>query len=329
MLLRLLLFFNMLVFGNPFRIASWYVSENKYIIPTKFPPQKINWDIYTHIRSGDPFIFPNGTAICDKQDKVTPIIIREAHKHQAMVLWGAGIGHMHELLTDPQKKYIRENYLNSIQNAVEECNIDGIEIDYEWQDTNWGKLGIVTPQQSLQFTQFLADIKTALGANKIVAADVSIWGIGHGNYILGFLPWINVKMLNEGAFDYINTMSYHWNQAGNILAWEKDALFIDLWGIDRKRVNLGIPYYSRRGKEEPAWNTLSTFCPNIDPNLNICNGTIFIGKKMNQKIGEYVRNEGFGGVFPWAANYDSTNVNNSLIIWLNDGLEEDLIVSSP
>ena len=233
MLFRLILFFNMLVFVSTFRIASWYVPQNKYVIPTNFPPQQINWDIYTHIHSGDPFVFPNGTPICDKEDKVTPLVIREAHKHDTLVLWGGGIKNIHEILADPQKKYIQQNYLNSIADAAKECNIDGIEIDYEWQDTKWGKLGIVTPQQSLQYTQFLADIKKALGPHKVVSADVSIWGIGRGNYILGFLPWINVKMLNDGAFDFINTMSYHWNQAGSILAWKKDALFIDLWGCKK------------------------------------------------------------------------------------------------
>ena len=96
--------------------------------------------------------------------------------------------------------------------------------------------------QSTHYSEFLADIKKSIGSNKLVAADISIWGLD--DWILGLLPWINVTMLNNGDFDYINTMSYHWSRFGNLWAWKKDAFFIDLWGINRSRVNLGIPYFS-------------------------------------------------------------------------------------
>jgi len=120
-------------------------------------------------------------------------------------------------------------------------------------------------------------------------------------------------------------MSYHWNREGNIWAWKKDGWFIDKWGIDRKRVNIGIPYFSKnwsKGKlaGEPIWKTLSTLCPNIAPDQNVCHNIPFIGKEMNKKLGQWVKEQGFGGVFPWAANYDTLQFNNSLIPWLIEGL---------
>ena len=33
-------------------------------------------------------------------------------------------------------------------------------------------------------------------------------GIGQGSYMLKLEPWVNVTMLNAGAIDFINTMSY-------------------------------------------------------------------------------------------------------------------------
>ena len=46
-----------------------------------------------------------------------------------------------------------------------------------------------------------------------------------------------------------------------------DLFFIDLWGIDRSRVNIGIPYFSTefwlQKSEEPSWNGLSEKCPNM------------------------------------------------------------------
>ena len=43
-------------------------------------------------------------------------------------------------------------------------------------------------------------------------------------------------------------------------------------------------------------------------------------KNMNLELGKWIASEGFGGVFPWAANYDSIEYNNSLVEWLYRGL---------
>ncbi len=66
--------------------------------------------------------------------------------------------------------------------------------------------------------------------------------------------------------------------------------------------------------------TLSALCPNAAPEQHICRGIAYCGKAMNEAIGRAVREEGFRGVFPWAANYDSVEHNNSLARWLRTGL---------
>ena len=58
---------------------------------------------------------------------------------------------------------------------------------------------------------------------------------------------------------------------------------------------------------------------------NNCSGTNFVGKLMNQKIGELVVDAGIGGVFPWMLSYDTTGtmsgcVDDSLFQWLKKGL---------
>jgi len=308
------------------RVVGWYVT-NSHTIDHAFPPEKIPWHIYTHIRTGLPYVYPNGTAICDKGDIVTPRVVELAHQHGVKVQWGLG-ANIHDLLWNPEKADVWANYVNSIATAAEECSIDGIGVDYEWQDTTLGKIGIVLPKQSTKYTHFLADIKRTLGPNKIVSADISIWGVGAGNYLLGIEPWINVSMLNRGEIDFVNTMSYHWNKNGDLWSWKKDIFFTGtVWGMDRRRVNIGLPYFSmNRTKDfriynEPTWGALSPHCPNIDPTKNICNKVVFVGKRMNREIGALIKREGFGGAFPWAANYDSLQHNNSLVNYLASGLE--------
>ena len=66
--------------------------------------------------------------------------------------------------------------------------------------------------------------------------------------------------------------------------------------------------------------TLSALCPNAPPEQHLCREIAYCGKAMNEAIGRAVREEGFRGVFPWAANYDSVEHNNSLAHWLRKGL---------
>ena len=105
-----------------------------------------------------------------------------------------------------------------------------------------------------------------------------------------------------------------------------DFIITKLWKMDPKRVNIGIPYFSmNRTKNykiynEPIWRSLSQKCPNINPNLNVCDGITFVGKKMNEDLGILIKKNGFGGAFPWAGNYDSVQYNNSLVKWLGKGL---------
>ena len=175
-------------------------------------------------------------------------------------------------------------------------------------------MGIIPPHMSTKYSLFLTELKRRLGPNKLVGADISLWGLGKGEYILAFWPWINATILNQGGFDYINTMSYHWSRFGSLWAWKKDGFFIDQWGIDKKRVRIGLPYYS-----SSMWKKKRCLqsCPNITYNQTICNGKVFVSQKMNYELGRWILKEGFGGAFPWAADYD---LNYNLIPWLVKGL---------
>ena len=317
------LLFSLLSLADATRVVGWWVGD---IHNPTFPLEKVPWESYTHIRFGDPSSHPNGTVYCNKTDHLLQKVLKLAHSHDVKVQWGCGIQNIHDVLWTPEKTYLRDNYIHTIGVAVHECGVDGIELDYEFQDSKYMKLGIVTPAESTHYSTLLADIKKAIGPDKIVSADVSIWGIAPGNYVLGLLPWVNATMLNRGDFDFINTMSYHWNKKGNLWPWKKDTWFIDKWGIDRNRVNIGIPYFStNRTKDfkvynEPTWGGLSPLCPNIHPSLNTCDGAVFVGKEMNERIGKWIKKEGLGGAFPWTLNYDSIQFNNSLVSWLTKGM---------
>ena len=144
-------------------------------------------------------------AFCNKTDYQFQNVLDLAHRHNVKVQWGPNVN-VGDILWNSSMKYKRENYMNSIGTAVHECGVDGIEVDYEFQNGKYWKLGIISPKRATHYSHFLADIKKSIGPNKLVSADVSIWGFAPGNYFLGFLPWINATMLNRGDFDFINTI---------------------------------------------------------------------------------------------------------------------------
>ena len=268
---------------------------------------------YTHVRYDSPLVSPNGTVSC-----VPDPFVSTLHAHNMHVLWGGGL-HLNASIIMTDNNYKR-TYLQTIGQAMDACDIDGIEFDYEFNNNFWSKLGIVTPAYSTAYSEFLWQVKQATNKNKTVGADISIWGLAKGNYILGVLPWVNATYLNSGKIDYVNTMSYHWDVHGDIAAWEKDLFFlITVWTFRPERIHLGVPFYSRNGTQEPSWRTLSVLCPNVEPTVNDCMGVPFVGKQMQQHIGALARKHMLGGLFPWCASFDSTNVSNALIPWLVRG----------
>ena len=309
----------MIHYGGSFRIVGWYNGDLDTI-------HRVNFSKYTHIVTGSPTLFQNGTVECNKNDTLTQTIVKIAHRNNVKVQWRSAAIYK---FNDNNISFFLDNYANSIKKAILDCNMDGLELDYEWGNTFMGKLGIITPLMAEQYTEYIIRLKQNIGKDKILSIDVGTWQpcLDYNcGYIFGILPWINVTKFNNGAFDFINTMSYHWNKEGKIYNWVWDYYFFsNIWGFNMSKVNLGIPYFSMNldGYKilgEPSWNSLSKSCPNSSPQNNTCKNITYVGKQMNYDIGRFSKSMRIGGVFPWTLNYDSFENNNSLIDWLIKGI---------
>lgn len=305
-------------------VVGWYVDgQTPYL-----DPKDLAWDKYTHFVVGAPAVSEKGVATCNHSDTTTTFVnISQARNHTSRIVWRSGIPpkNVWLLLTDSLWSEYKKNYLSSIGSAVAECGVDGIEFDYECPPTPLGRLGIVSDLEATQYTQFLADVRTAMGKDKQISCDMGVWGVTRGSYPLMFKPWVNVSMVNVGAIDYVNTMSYHYPAlADEVFPWEKDVYVLHtLWGLSKERINIGLAWYFHNGTDrEPLWSQLSSLCPNIEPNATHCAGVHIISKDDNYEVGQLVKSAGFRGVFPWAANFDSLEFNNSLIDWLHRGLTD-------
>ena len=271
-------------------IEGWYVNNNSGL--NNFP-----WEYYTHIHNYEPVVDENGFAHCDKNNTDMINLIDIAHKHDTKFIWGLGLD-LHKVLWE-NNETMGNNYLSTIGKAMDDCNIDGIEADYEWGDINkFTKIGIVNHERSTIFTTFLSNVKKNINPNKTVSCDVGVEGINGDSFPLEIFPWINVTMLNNGDIDYINLMSYHWRK-NDINPWEHDIfMFHKLWGIDKNRINLGIGFYH-----------IEVF--------NNKNG-LKINKNIAGKLGMFIKNENIRGAFIFASTYD--NYTDPLIKYVYEGM---------
>ena len=297
------LFLGVVVAAERPRVLGWYDGHPPLTSPL-FP-----WDTYTHLRYGAPLLFSDGHVKCN-QTLMLPVTTL-AHQHNVSVLWAPALpGSFITEGTTP------ERYWDTIGSAVDACHVDGIEVDYE----HVGALGIVTPDMSNRYSEWLAKLRRTI--RKPVGADLSLPGIAPGNYPLGWAPWVNITMLNRGDFDYINTMSYHWSREGSTWAWKKDIwVLLKGWGVEPSRINLGVPLFSKRGPggAEPTWGALSPRCPNAPLTQTTCDGVLVVSKQMMLDLGHLVWKHGLGGLFPWMIDYDSYTDHNTLARYLLKG----------
>jgi len=293
----------------------------------------------------------NGTATgCNMDNKAFVEVLRLARLHGKTVTLAAAFGNCKWKDTNATTRQYCQNYLKSLGPAVRSCgpNIAGMEFDHEGDDESgpfginskyWGQAGIVSKEEATWFTQLMDNMQKSMGGNYTVSEDIGVWGFGGldnkgAEFPLSLLtPWVDAKIIKANPNLFVNTMSYHWpSDCSTIKPWKRDAFVVhELWGIPKSQINIGLGFYSKNhtgvpgelpwhSHGEPTWTTLSERCPNVPENVCECEGVYFQSKSACKQVGQLVKEEGFRGVFPWAANYDSRDPRNSLIHYVGIGL---------
>jgi len=330
-MIQLLLTLALCGMSNAFMTSGYFVESSgcPEITAENYP-----YDQYSHTLVGSLLVAVNGTAMCDTSDLVLKRFVQLGSAHSTLILLREGIPNtaMAQIIArNASWDAYRATYLATVRSAVVACGCAGIEFDHEF-DTVQNE-GYVTPLQATQYTQFLSEVKAALGPGMLLNVDMGVFGVTLGSFPLMFNSWLNASMVRNGAVDYINTMSYHlnsniipiWDQySTSILPWEKDFNVLTvLWDLPAEKINLGIPFYSfNKTTSEPAWCLLSALpsCQNIDPQLNKCQDIRFVGKQQIFNIGKLVKDKGMSGIFVFASGYDTLSYNNTLITYGNMGM---------
>ena len=310
--------------GQTFDVVGWYVGDNF----TDWPIESLRWDVYSTIRFGSVRVADDGTASSpDSSDASFARMLAMARAHNRTLTLAPGID-AYGCVANATRAAACQRYLDTVGDAVRSIGpgIAGIEFDYECPPTAAGRAGIVSKAEARAFTALLDGVQRALGAGYTASADVGVWGVSQGSYPLGLTPWVDAGLMQANPNLFVNTMSYHAPKSCSVAAWKKDALQMTAqWGLRKEQVNLGIGYFSfnvsgLKTTGEPTWHSLSERCPNVDEKQCACDKIGFASKSMNFEIAAFVREHGYRGLFPWAANYDSFRHNNSLIAYVGRGL---------
>jgi len=329
-----------------FDVVGWYVGKDD----GSWPLKELDWNLYSTVRLGGILVSPNGTALgCDWSDPTFVQAITLARQHGKTITLGASFGFCKWNDVNATTRGYCQTYLKTLGPAVRSCgpNIRGLEFDHEGDDEHgpfgldpkyWGRAGIVSKDEARWFTQLMDDMQRSMGGNYTVGEDIGVWGFGGlfdrgDEYPFNLLtPWVDAGIIRANPNLFVNTMSYHWTHDCSIEPWRRDARVVhELWGIPKPQINIGIGFYSMnhtgvpgeppwRAHGEPTWHTLSSRCPNVPVGVCECDGIYFASKHQCMQVGQLVKAEGFRGVFPWAANYDSRAPADRLIRYVGLGL---------
>ena len=226
------------------RAIGWYDSRDAMV--ANVPPEALDLSVYTHVAFDGPSFGPDGTVSCTRYTGDVGATLRNRTLAAgSKMIW---------IMTDDTAKllcsnctHVRQRFVSTARAAMQRCGADGIEFDYEGP----GSSGAAD-----MYTDFLVDLKAAIGPDLVVSADIAVWTD---------FPWVNPKHPRYGTIDYLNVMTYYWSATGSIEKYEAATAKLREWGFPLASLNLGVPFYT---SNQGTWGALSSSCPDVSAYAN-------------------------------------------------------------
>ena len=134
-----------------------------------------------------------------------------------------------------------EKATDNIKNLVESYGFDGYDIDYEYPNNS---------KEWKYYNNFLRKVDEKLG-DKILSVACSAWALKYDKDVIEKIDRFELM-----TYDMFDKHGYHGAFASSMLdgltkAYEK--------GIDIKKINLGLPFYSRPTNGHAYWGSYNQF----------------------------------------------------------------------
>ena len=184
----------------------------------------IPYDKLTHINYS--FLTPkdDGTFNLINNDWKLRDIVKSARQNDVKVLisvggWGWD-KQFETVAVDPQ---LRSAFVQNLKTFVDDFNLDGADIDWEYPDAG---------ESAQHFLALIQELRAAMPEKLLTAAAVS-----YGENAMGILPE------TFDIFDFLNIMTYDGPDHGTMAQFEKGLSFWTARGLPKEKIVMGIPFY--------------------------------------------------------------------------------------
>jgi chitinase len=258
----------------------------------------IQYSKLTHINYS--FVLPNsnGTLQAVPDPGKLSSLVTQAHNNGVRVSlaiggWNDGNDSAFEALAGNASG--RTTFVNSVVSVINQYNLDGVDIDWEYPDP--GTSGD-------NFTALMGQLSTAMRSRGklLTAAVVSGGSTANGVQpaVFGYVDWLNI-MAYDGGTPHAN---YDWS-IGTINYWKSR-------GLPASKAVLGVPFYSRPNyytyaqlvAMDPA--NANRDCTTVSGAQQCYNGLPTIRRKTQWAVANA------GGIMNWELSQDTTGSTSLL-----------------
>jgi len=219
---------------EPFRIVA-YATDG--IIESLIPYDKL-----THINYS--FLTPKADGTFNRINNgwKLKLIAENAQKHDVKVLISVGgWGWDEQFETVAADPSLRSVFVQNLKAFVDEYQLDGADIDWEYPDAD---------QSAQNFQVLMQELRLAM-PDKLLTAAVVAYGDDHG---LGIPPESFEFM------DFVVVMTYSGKDHGTREQFDKGLAYWNARGLPKEKLVIGLPFYSEPSgvsfanlvKEDPA-----------------------------------------------------------------------------
>ncbi|ASZ13413.1 T9SS type A sorting domain-containing protein [Chitinophaga pendula] len=183
----------------------------------------------------------------------------------------------------------RNNFVNNMINFVNQYNLDGTDIDWEYPDAG---------ASANNYVALMTQLSNAMHSRgKLLTAAVV--GSGGASILGSVFPLVDYLMLM--AYDYNNFDHSTYAHAQQSLSYWRGR------GLPKEKAILGVPFYGR-----PSWESYAQLLARgASPNSDIFNGVFYNGLPTIRSKTNLAFDQG-GGIMMWELSQDATGANSLL-----------------
>lgn len=226
-------------------------SDNKKIIVayvtswTSVVPDPVSM---THINYAFGHVTDSFDAVrIDNEERLRQIVALKKQKPELKILLsigGWGSGGFSEMVTD---SILRKSFAMDCKRVVDEFDIDGIDIDWEYPTSSVGKISSA-PTDTENYTLMMRDIREAIGEGKLLtlASDASAKFINFRD-IDPYIDFVNIMSYDIDEYLHHHAGLYRSGLTGHASVEESVAKHVAA-GVPIEKLVMGIPFYARGSK---------------------------------------------------------------------------------